>query len=1100
MTIELKDLMEDTRLGRLFAMPGRACALQIWIAQIQTDDGLENRFVYGRLLPYSFSSRGWSASSDDKFEVVGDCRTQVIRATLYIDSDHAGELLVRLAQGDDIKEVSRSLDLKLSDSLDRRIGAFSLSDSYVCRPVALLLNRDAHEQFGPQSPHSSASAFSAAVTLIDKEQLFTTARGLDQDIARFLVKRMNADTGLDFAGKDATRFGDLELLVFPTLDDHERELLDVSSGDGGKTLTIKLNLTQLPSFSKFLVHAQIMNDGQRVFSSITSADRGATDVIECSFELPEGYWDIADSTEVEIHGMKDGDVAAALCCSCKNHYIREISISGHAVEGSSAEVKLSWLDHALKKKLRGSTRVKAAQTANRGNSGFASVVGGRQADPWVVANRKISEVLGVLHPPTSEARFFGRLSEGDGTERLQFVEWIKKQFAKHRNHQIIFFDPYFEDAGVGLFFPNASDKGEYVVFTTVQPTTPSTQIQKTVTGDDADPNRIDNLLASCKKLQRLGQQIDLKIFGVKPGALHDRYMLIADRQGLPVAGFNLSNSIQKANEDHPLLITPIPTDALHEVFKYATRLISRAANGTNVDGEYIEPIFDSKRQEQPARKRSERLDFLNWDLTGTILSTWTGDDSLRGMHGEGLRARLVELDLLDGESLRVPNTPGIDACVSVLSAREDASELWWEVVAEILAHTSHGDSPCDCAGEEKAAFFDFLEGFLKKAFSRTSEVAPDTSFDSVQPHLFQQDLEVFLRGSYSHEHFRSRIKYQTLSWADVYAIKILWRAAPEKLVKLSECYAATLDNEEHHRDAIKLSLLSQIIGEVTFSIVFGIADEQRESLLRSRNGLLKWMGLDSLRDESKTGKGAKQVVARLASFDRQTSARIMCWLLSGLARKQESGESVGIVRQALYDTLPPKLGENEAEFLVDSLRGHMHALGWSEPWLFAEVIAPLLEEDRITPEALSSTWMKELYSYLDEKLVGKTVNFNRSREGRSTEIAAFLLARSSFETQGKAIDVLLKTLKKARTNVQQPLASMINWNKWDCSLEVAMWIYAFCRYLEHHTEGSAKLPIQFVDLCQPSRDVAMVRPLDEWRYNGVERGALAAFVEEVGDI
>jgi len=142
----------------------------------------------------------------------------------------------------------------------------------------------------------------------------------------------------------------------------------------------------------------------------------------------------------------------------------------------------------------------------------------------------------------------------------------------------------------------------------------------------------------------------------------------------------------------------------------------------------------------------------------------------------------------------------------------------------------------------------------------------------------------------------------------------------------------------------------------------------------------------------------------------------------------------------------------------------------------------------------------ELSSYLDGKFLGEAVNFNRSREGRVTEVAAFLFARSSFETQGNAIDVLLKTLKKVRTNVRQPLASTMNWKKWDCSLEVAMWIYAFCRHIERYMEEPAKLPTQFVNLCQPSRDIAMVRALDEWRYNGVERGALAAFIEEVGDI
>jgi len=140
MTSTLKDLIGDTRLERLFVTPRRACALQIWIAQIQTDDGLENRFVYGRLLPYSFSSGAWSASSDDKFETVGDCHAQVIRATLYIGSDQAGELLERLIKGDDIKKVSSSFGLKLSDSLEQRIGAFSLNDSNVYRPTTLLLN------------------------------------------------------------------------------------------------------------------------------------------------------------------------------------------------------------------------------------------------------------------------------------------------------------------------------------------------------------------------------------------------------------------------------------------------------------------------------------------------------------------------------------------------------------------------------------------------------------------------------------------------------------------------------------------------------------------------------------------------------------------------------------------------------------------------------------------------------------------------------------------------------------------------------------------------------------------------------------------------
>lgn len=1096
MPFELKDLIKDARLNRLFGTPGRACALQLWIAHIRVGETLENRFIYGRLLPYSYASGGWNASIDDKLEAVGGYRVQVIRVTLYIDSSLADKLLNRLVQGEDISTVSKFFDLKLSESLKKRIGTFSLRDNYTYRPTALLLNRDAHKKTGPQSPHGSASAFSAAITTLNKELLFTTARGYDQDMARFLIKRMNADTGLDFANNDATRFGDLELLVFPTLDDYERELLDVSWADERNTLTIKLRPTQLSGFTSFFVQAKIINNEQCIFSNIIPVTKEKNDVIECNFQLPEGYGDISDSAEVEIYGLTTGNASAILCCKWKIYYIREISLSGTAVGGHSTEIKMGWLDRALKKEIRDSPRVKAAQTVRRGDSGFSSNIGGRQADPWVVANREIYKLLRSLHPPKSEARFFDRLSDGDGTGRLQFVEWIKDQLTKHRNHQIIFFDPYFEDAGIGLFFPNASESGRYIIFTTASR---SVDAKANDTGDTPEPSRIENLLASCKKLQRLGLRIDLKIYGMKPGALHDRYMLIMDREGLPVSGFNLSNSIQKANENHPLLITPIPMDALHKVVNYASQLISRAVDRTSSKGEEIEPIFDSKLQVQPVRIPVERLSFLSLGLAGTVLATWTGEESLRGTHSECLRLQLNELGLLEGESLRLPESPGFKACVASLIENVTSSKNLWEITTEILAHTHHGDAPLDHVGEHKKHFLNFLEEYLNSAFSRTSNITSEISFESVNPQLFQQNLETFLSGAYSHEHFRYRTKYQELIWADVYSIKILWQFAPEKLVKLAERHAAALVSN-HQKDAIKLSLLSQITGEISLTIAFGIQHDQKESLLQSSNGLLRWMGLASLRESCKTELGAKIASERLSSFDQETSVRTLCWLLNGLPWDERSEASIAIIQQALYEKLSPKLSKEETEFLVNSLRGHMRELGWSEPWLFSGLIVPLLDEGRVTPELLSSIWMKELFYYLDQKLLGKTVIFKREHEGRTTEIAAFLLSRSSLETQIEAIDSLLKILKKVRANVQQPLASTMNWSTWNCSLEVAMWIYAFCRHVEHYIEDSATLPSQFADLCTPSREIALIRPLDEWRNARGATETFAAFIEEIGEI
>ncbi|TOD77377.1 hypothetical protein CGJ56_24305, partial [Vibrio parahaemolyticus] len=74
---------------------------------------------------------------------------------------------------------------------------------------------------------------------------------------------------------------------------------------------------------------------------------------------------------------------------------------------------------------------------------------------------------------------------------------------------------------------------------------------------------LETLLRACRHNQKLMQQKTVNIYGVRDGSLHDRYILVTDGYGLPVKGYHLSNSFQSANENFPLLITPIPTDVLY---------------------------------------------------------------------------------------------------------------------------------------------------------------------------------------------------------------------------------------------------------------------------------------------------------------------------------------------------------------------------------------------------------------------------------------------------------------------------------------------------------------------------------------------------------
>jgi hypothetical protein len=81
MTPILDDLLNDGRLARLFSKDLHHCALQLWILQIRSEQSTENRVVYGRLLPYSYSNNRWSSSDDDNFRLFGQIQAQLLRLT-----------------------------------------------------------------------------------------------------------------------------------------------------------------------------------------------------------------------------------------------------------------------------------------------------------------------------------------------------------------------------------------------------------------------------------------------------------------------------------------------------------------------------------------------------------------------------------------------------------------------------------------------------------------------------------------------------------------------------------------------------------------------------------------------------------------------------------------------------------------------------------------------------------------------------------------------------------------------------------------------------------------------------------------------------------
>lgn len=1095
----LDDLLNDGRLARLFSKDARHCALQLWILQIKSEQSIENRVVYGRLLPYNYSSDSWSSSENDNFYTFGEVQAQIIRLNLYVKSFYCADLLRQLSSGQNISVISEKLKLGLSENLKARLGTTALAfGDLVYRPVAYLLNRDAHDQHSPSSPHGCAGAFSASITQTDKGGLFRLGQDYNVELTAYVAKCLNVDTGLDFGGVDTTRFGDLELLVFPSLDEKERCLLSVSWTDAPRTLVAKFNPMQVPHFRGFLFQLSIVNDNQIVYSSVATAERDAEGLFESKFSLSDQLHARTDSTELEIFGFYDDHFSeGTLCCRWRVGYVREIHLQGHVANHGASPVKFDWLEKTARPPA--SERVRAALMINRDNLGFTNRIGGREADPWVPANRDLESLFVRLLPPKSEGQFFLRWGKSDGEGRLQFVEWFKAVLAKYQQHQVVIFDPYFEDVGLGLVLLCAAPMAEYIVFRTMpKPIKEGKPLRRK--SDKIAQEGINNLLANCEQNRHLLERIKLRIYGLKEGRLHDRYILIMGQDRLPIAGFNLSNSFQTAAESYPLLVTPIPADILLKVEQYKHGLVQEAVDAQQPNGVAENPtmrlLFDSTAS--MSLRRYEPLRFLEKSLAGNVLSVWTGEPSLYGLSGDLLKERMAALDLLKDGSLALPEKVGLRNCLNQQAGDFADFTPVWEVLGEVLAHSHFGDRRFRELESERG-FLEFLARFIETSFNREHDEV-DKGLAVIDARFFRESVYTLLHSNYHPYNLFHTTKYTVLTWPEYFAIKFLWWYAPDALLSRAEAEMAGVPVEPQNSDVVRLSLLSQIVSEISLSVQFDISEVQRDRLIRSSNGLLQWMGLNTIEQQLGKPEGLVTVLQLVNAFAYPERVHALGWMVHHAAGNPNKSEIYKGLVAALHEALPATVPADELKHLVDSMRGHMRQLTWAEPWLFRDVVFPLLQNDRANTDDACDIWMQELAGTLEPQPKDRPQLFDRAREGQTTNITAFLYVYSSPERQQASMKSMQAILKRQKQIIQQPLASTSDWTRWDSALTVSMWILAFARWVQYYLRERGIPGLKLEELSRDASMLAMVRPMGEWREGAGKQGELIAFLDQVEEL
>ena len=1071
--LDLTAVTTDTKLARILAGDNRECAVELWVLQLQVQDTVESRLLYGRVSPFDFSNGRWSSPAVDHFNVVRDgLFAQCARLTLYCPSNNLLGLLSAMTGGSTLADASKSAGISMSEDFERRFGALKLQLPLAVRPSMHLPTRDYFRwATNKVSPLDSCSCDSASICSLVKSELFLVGREEDRKLASFAIDLLSADTGLEFAGLDAWRIGDLELLVLPGLTERGGALVHLNTVSCGMSVQVEQPLASCAN--SFRVHARLLNDGAVVHSTSTVIAAGATYPVTVNLNWPSTLEAIRDAYVLEIETQNSHAGTNWLCYQWGALLVREIGQTMH-FDGGQALFKSDWLSKALRPSHM--SRLEEAQQITRHTKGTESVIGGREADPWVTANRHVTSTIKSLVPPMSEGRFFLRYSEGENTGRLELAEWINRLLANHRDKHIAWFDPYMEDMGIHLLNAYGSNSGTYTVFTGTGRSESTPWWERVyawakggASSEDHPDRRIQNLLAACKVWVKQYGTVRLRVYGLPQKDLHDRMVLVRDAQMRPVAGYHLSNSLQKANENYPLLITPIPADVLQRVLDYYDGLLRSSASpagGQRGGAVKLKSLFDSEAQEEEPHRHSP-IDVFGTARVGEILDWWLSSSDLSGSNAPTLEELLDIRGLLRDGQLRDNVFKHLPAKIWRDGLQLPNFNSAWDALGTILSSTMAGDSIYEAPDASVPSLRDELIKYLDSDRSDAVQPPERRTMVDMTPELRRSLSDLMKQAAEPQQYFCHDVT--EVSWGDYYALKVLWATDPVALLTWVEVGA-----DEHFRANRRRQLgLKCAARLIAFEVERSCSPRQLEALLKSANGLLRWIGyiaFESIAHDDPKALAPSGFTSLLASDDR---LNLLGWMTARAVRRNVP------IRQALIQELqasmPEKLDDAALKTSVDSMRNVVGKVYDTPPWMLRDVLLHLVNTQRLEIDVVARLWFDELL-YAWTKRDTPSIIFHTDTEGYFTDEVASLCAAASVNVRKAILTKVSKEIAAHRRVVQRPFSAQIDWPSYDQAFKMLLWISG---YLGAWLEQSS-LPGEIEQVLQQAEAALARRSEGEW--------------------
>lgn len=439
------------------------------------------------------------------------------------------------------------------------------------------------------SPSSNTLAEVESVFLLDKLSLIKDSTSF-QDICELLKHR----TGLSFLKTQVGRLGNIEWFSLPAggiFEDHRIDFYLEKCEDSQEQVSIELSAKHR---GEFLVNVRCKAADTIVLDELFSVEAQGDEV---SIKTPPcerpnsvhlRIWKKTNSSWKLYHEVS-GSFFSSFSISSNIHYPVETPVASEisAIQGSNNSLSLR-----IKKLI--SYAGPAATPRRYGNvSAFKQSID------------RAKEVAALVSPEKSSSLFLPKGYEG----KVEFYEWLKNVPSGIEDlKRLIIIDPYLDEEAI-LFIPYFND-----------PRIDFTLIANTKIVNDGSKKRA-NIISQAELVKRSASTLNISIYDVikDKQIIHDRYILLQDKSGRFCRGFNLSNSIQMANKNYPLLICEIPLDVLSSVQDWVGYILN--------DGKELEKIWSSTLNVAPAAPKPQKsiastANFTRADIRRMIPERW----------------------------------------------------------------------------------------------------------------------------------------------------------------------------------------------------------------------------------------------------------------------------------------------------------------------------------------------------------------------------------------------------------------------------------------------------------------------------------------------